>query len=167
MKKIHFSHLSIPFACFSIFFFSSCEPTVDAEVGDPIVLDTNLLKSHSLFNSGMEERSRTQANVFEIVEVVREDNELRISLKGGNEVDDFQVIWDGKILLTYPGIINFLVVYNGQDINFDPNSEFVISVNLDKVTPEYGDSHQFIVNVLNGSKIAKTVLDPNGTSTHE
>ena len=164
MKKNHFPLLLLVLVT-PLFLMSACDPSQDTQLGDPVALDANLLKSPKLFESALQERSRVQSNVFKIQDVSRIGDDLVIDLKGGSTAEDFKVIWNGEVLLSYPAMLHLVVVYEGDERDFDPETELSIKVNLNRITPGYTDASQFVFHVYNGSAVAKTVLDPNGTST--
>ncbi|WP_257669728.1 hypothetical protein [Parapedobacter tibetensis] len=146
---------------------AACNKIENPAIEDPQALDVNLLRSPKLFESALRERDNETTNIFHIENVNRKGDFLVISLKGGSEAADFKVIWDGQIQLSYPATLRLVIVYEGEEAAFDPDAKLNVKVDLRKIAPDYTDAEQFMFHVLNGSIVAKTVLNPNGTSSNE
>ena len=145
---------------------TSCQKEKHAPQNDqPLRLEANLVMDKNLFTASNRERYATDA--FEIIEVKRLNDVLEVKVKGGGTAESFQFIWDGSILLSYPGSIQLLLKYDNSKQDFDLTKELVLSVNLQKILGTKHKAGDFYFNVINGSKLQTVTLDPNGTSTKE
>lgn len=147
--------------------FGSCNKTENSTTEDPQALDVNLLRSPKLFESALRERSNETSSVFTIENVSRKGDFLVISLRGGSVAADFKVIWDGLIQESHPANLRLVVVYEGEDTDFDPDATLNVQVDLPKIAPGLTDAGHFRFQVLNGSVITQTVLHPDGAVTNE
>lgn len=146
--------------------FTACQKEKHAPANDqPLRLEANLVMDKHLFTSANRERNATDA--FEIIEVKRQGDVLEVKVKGGGTAESFQFIWDGSILLSYPGSIQLLLKCDHSNQDFNADKELVLSVNLQKILGTKHKAGDFYFNVINGSKIQTVTLDPNGTSTNK
>lgn len=135
----------------------SCEKS---EKSQDETLDVNLIKSPDKFAELMEKRTN-ESGTFTIEDIKRNADILTISVKGGCKAEDFRVVWDGVILLSYPGQIRLLLNNEATDGCANEN-KFSISVNLSKILGNR-DPKDFVFHVANGSVKQDKSLNPNGT----
>lgn len=123
-------------------------------------LDKNLVKNADKYAALLEKRTGGSSS-FTIEDIKRNGDVLTISVKGGCKEEDFQMVWDGRILLSYPGQVN-LVLYNDALSGCDIENPFNITVNLRKIIDKQ-DPKDFIFNIANGSVKQDKSLNPNGS----
>lgn len=132
---------------------------------NPFRLESNLLLGNNLFLNTLEGRNSEDA--FEIREIVRQDDELKVSVTGADEAGTFQFIWDGRVQESYPMGIRLIMVYNGASDSFDPEKEITVSVNLQKIIGERNNVDDYHFYVVNGSQLQTVTLNPDGTNSSE
>jgi len=164
MRNVNLLKLNLLVAVFSVLLFSSCKKSQRPAEKDPVVLDENLIKSPKEFASTLLERE-TAKNVFSIQTISRRDNLLTIVVKGGSTAEDFQVIWQGIIMESYPMQTRLILRYKGDDASFDQEREIPVKVNLQKLLGTDYNASDFIFHVENGSTPAKISLNPNGSTS--
>ncbi|MBB5438936.1 hypothetical protein HDC92_002620 [Pedobacter sp. AK017] len=153
--KINLRYI-ILIAAIAITCFSCKKSSEDAEM----TLDKNLLKSAEKYAALVEQRTDGEGK-FTIENIHRNGDILTLNVKGGCTEEDFQVIWDGVILLSYPGQIK-LVLNNDNAGNCAPDTPLSIEVNLRKILGKQ-DPKDFIFHVANGSVKQNKSLNPDGT----
>lgn len=144
---------------FSCFVFTSCKKS---ESNLESILEKNILKSSEKYAELLIKRNGGGTE-FNIKNIERKEEILTITVNGGCYQEDFMIVWDGSILLTYPAQIN-LVLYNKSKEGCGLEHQFDIKVNLKKIVEKY-DPNDFIFNIANGSKQQDKSLNPNGSIT--
>jgi hypothetical protein len=138
---------------------SSCKKS-ESEV----MLDKNLLRSAAKYNQIFNNRSDGEGS-FTIEDVKREENVMTIHVKGGCSTDDFQVIWDGVILESYPGQVR-LILHNTTQNNCGKEKKLNIRIDLSKIIGNQDPKH-LVFHVANGSVKQLKSLNPNGSVSSE
>lgn len=144
---------------------ASCEKS---EVNHKIdeALDVNLLKSAVKYQDVLAKRESGTDQYFSIEGVKRESDVLKISVKGGCSSDAFKIIWDGHIMLSYPGRIRLILNHESKNSGCSTTENFVIVVNLTKILGTHNPS-DFTFHIANGSIKQDKSLNPNGiVSSH-
>ena len=136
---------------------NSCKKSSESQ---EVVLDKNLLKSEKKYKSLLDERDNGKP-IFEIKDIKRIDDKLHITVKGGCKAEDFQIVWDGEILLSYPAQVN-LLIFNSSATTCGTDKEFNVEVNLKKMI-EKPDSNGYVFHVANGSIKRDKSLNPDGS----
>lgn len=148
----------LAFTLFFCFAIASCEKSDNDQEA---VLENNLLKSADKFAELIKKRNGGAAD-FTIEHIKRDENILTITIRGGCDQNDFYIVWDGTIMFSNPGQINF-VLCNKSEKSCDSETVFDIKINLSKVIGRY-DAKDFIFNVFNGSKKQDKSLKPNDSA---
>lgn len=138
--------------------FNSCRKSDH----DEIKLDENLIKSEKKYTSLLKNRS-DENGTFEITNIKRNGNILSVGIKGGCRAEDYEIVWDGHILLSYPAQVN-LVIYNRSPNTCGSDKEFNIDIDLTRII-EMPDSEQYVFHIQNGSIKKSLSLNPNGSVT--
>ena len=125
-----------------------------------MVLDKNLLKSADKYEQLLAKRSNTEGS-FSIEDIKRNGDILTISVKGGCAEDDFQMVWDGLILTTYPSIVR-LVLHNTASKGCDKDNRLNVEVNLSKIIGKHAFK-DYVFQVSNGSVKQDHSLNPDGS----
>lgn len=136
----------------------SCKKSATED--DEQILDANLIKSATKYESLLRNRG-TEKGTFEITTLSRDKEILNFSIKGGCQAEDFKVVWDGQIMLSYPAQVR-LVVYNTAQETCGTDKEFNLSINLKKMLQQ-PDAGEFIVHLANGSVKRDKSLNPDGS----
>lgn len=132
---------------------------------EPFQLEANLFMSNDLFRNTLEDRNTD--NAFEVLEIVRENAVLEVTVKGTDDIGSFQFIWDGRVQESYPMGVRLVMVYNGTDEGFDPEKETTVSVNLQKIIGEQNNVNDYHFYVVNGSQLQTVTLNPDGTTSSD
>ena len=129
-------------------------------VEDESVLDKNLVKSAKKYQalvSGREDRPGS----FEIKNIQRADDILTVTVEGDCNEIDFQVVWNGEILLSYPAQVH-LVIYKKSSASCAAGDGTEVEIDLSKIIKD-PNGKDFIFHVANGSKIEDKSLNPDGS----
>lgn len=105
---------------------------------------------------------------FEIKDVKRENDTLKIWVIGGCDKSRYRVVWDGIMRKSYPLTV-FLVVSLEQatGIECDAMREYVLEIDLKEKFGDIYDTHQLHILLSNGSKIYDKLIDPNGVISNK
>lgn len=100
---------------------------------------------------------------FEIKNIKRENDILKIWVNGGCNKNNYKVVWDGLMRKSYPLMV-FLVVSleTGTGIECDAEMEHLLEIDLKEKFGEIYDTHDLHILLSNGSKVFDKVIDPNG-----
>lgn len=112
-------------------------------------------------------RETFEGTPFEITKVTREGNSLKIDVTGGSGIENYKVVWDGSLMLSYPMQARLVVAYNTPDGAQDAAMhDYTLEVDLQKLFGNSAKASEVIVHVANGSKKQDKVVDPNGSSSN-
>lgn len=104
---------------------------------------------------------------FEIKKVTRDGNSLKIDVTGGGGIDNYKVVWDGSLMLSYPMQARLVVAYDTPDGAQDAAMhDYTLEVDLQKLFGSSVNPSEVIVHVANGSKKQDTTIDPNGSTSN-
>lgn len=135
------------------------------DIEKPFRLESNLLMDKQLFTTQL--KGRNSADVFEILEVDRNNELLEVKVKGGSNAEAFQFVWDGRVQESFPMGIQLVMIHKDAEGDFDEEKEFTVSVNLQRIIGDRNQVEEYHFNVINGSKIQTVILNPDGTTTTE
>lgn len=128
-------------------------------------MEANLLMGKKLFQESLDDRNPD--NVFEIKDVARKSELLEVAVKGSDDAGSFEFIWDGTVQESFPMGIRLVLRYTGTDAGFDGNRDVSLTVNLRKIVGERTNLKDYHFQVINGSKLQTTTLNPDGRATSE
>lgn len=165
MKQLVFTISGIMVALSTLFLFGCKKENYRPDDEDPFPLETNLMMGNRLFDNSL--KSRDADHVFELLDVIRKQELLEVTVKGGDSAGSFQFLWDGRVQESFPMGIRLILLYSGATANFDPNKEVTVSVDLHKIIGERNNVSDYHFYVINGSKIQTVTLNPDGTATKE
>lgn len=140
-----------------VLFVVSCKKSGD---DTEMLLDKNLLVSAEKYAKLLADRPDAQGS-FTIEDVKRDGDVLTISVKGGCSEEKFNLVWNGQILLSYPGQVH-LVLHNTDEGDCGTQNQFNIKVNLKKILGKF-DPKDYIYHVANGSVKQDKSLNPDGS----
>lgn len=105
----------------------------------------------------------TETRTFEIKDIKRENNILKIWVKGGCDKNNYTVVWDGLMRKSYPLTI-FLVVKLEKSLGMECMAELdhVLEIDLKEKLREFYESNEFYIQLSNGSKVFDKIIDPKG-----
>jgi hypothetical protein len=120
----------------------------------------------------MNARANFKGYPFDILEIKRTDNILKIMVEGGCDTQAYKVIWDGVINFTEPANPNMVLGSTNLIISHEPISQVqclaimkhTIEIDLKKLL---GNAYTSSINVLisNASKVEDKIVDPKGVVT--
>lgn len=137
--------------------FLSCKKS---EKNTEMDLDKNLIVSAEKYAKLMSSRTE-ETGSFTIEDVSRNGDILTISVKGGCTEEKFQMVWNGQILLSYPGQVHLVLHYN-DEASCGTEHRFNIKINLKKILGKH-DPKDHIFHVANGSLKQDKSLNPDGS----
>ena len=100
---------------------------------------------------------------FEIKDIKRENDILKIWVSGGCDKSNYKVVWDGIMRKSYPLTV-FLVVSleRGTGIECAAEMEHLLEIDLKEKFGEVYQTSELHILLSNGSKIFDKVIDPKG-----
>lgn len=137
-----------------------CSSCKKSEKNTETALDKNLIVSAEKYAKLLADRTEGTGS-FTIEDVNRNEEILTISVKGGCSEENFQLVWNGQILLSYPGQIH-LVLHHNAEADCDTQRQFNIKVNLRKILGKH-DPKDYVIHVANGSLKQDKSLNPDGS----
>ncbi|MCF2501958.1 hypothetical protein L0663_01090 [Dyadobacter sp. CY107] len=118
------------------------------------------------YNKLMAARETFDGTPFEIKEVVRTGNTLKIQVTGAGGIENYKVVWDGLLLESYPMQAKLVVGYDVPDGVQDAMlHNYTLEVDLQKLFGSVANASDVTVQVSNGSKKQDTVVDPDGSTS--
>lgn len=164
-NQLVFTLSGLMFTLSTLFLFGCSKENNGPDTEDPFRMEANLLMGNKLFRNTLERRN--SENVFEVLDVVRKNKVLEVTVKGGDNAGSFHFIWDGRVQESLPMGIQMIMLYNGVNEDFDPSKEITVSVNLQKIIGERTNVNDYHFNVINGAKKQTVTLNPDGTTTSQ
>lgn len=129
------------------------------------LIKASIKSDKSEYTSLLQGRENYEGEIFELKNVKREGNLLRIFVEGPCDTEGYSVIWDGTINYSEPAIANLAVGYNAKSqVQCLAIMAYTIEVDLQK-TFGNGYRENLIVNVINASKKQDIRIDGKGTAT--
>ncbi len=129
-------------------------------------------KSASEYAKLMNARANFKGYPFDIVEIKRTDNLLKVTVEGGCDTQAYRVIWDGVINFTEPANPTMVLGSTNLIISHEPTSQVqclaimrhTIEIDLKLLL---GNAYTPTINVLisNASKVDDKIVDPKGVVT--
>jgi hypothetical protein len=129
-------------------------------------------KNASEYTKLMNARATFKGYPFDILEIKRTDNILKITVEGGCDTQAYRVIWDGVINFTEPANPNMVLGSTNLIISHEPISQVqclaimkhTIEIDLKKLL---GNAYTSSINVLisNALKVDDKIVDPKGVVT--
>lgn len=110
-------------------------------------------------------RENYEGELFDLKNVKREENLLRIFVEGPCVTEGYSVTWDGVVNYSDPAMANLAVAYNSKNqVQCLAVMAYTIEVDLQKA---FGVSYRenLMVNVINASKKQDIRIDGKGTAT--
>lgn len=108
----------------------------------------------------------TRANAlrsFEIKDIKRENEILKIWVKGGCDKSNYKVIWDSIMRKSYPLTVYLVVTLEtGTGVECRAEFDHVLKINLREKFGEFYDKNEFHIQLSNGSKVFDKIIDPKG-----
>ncbi|MCF0050644.1 hypothetical protein LXM25_11270 [Dyadobacter sp. LJ53] len=147
--------LSISFAC-------NKENNIAPDPDNGLFVQTNREEYHKL----MAARETFDGTPFEIKNVDRTGNTLKIRLMGASGIENYKVVWDGLLLESFPMQAKLVVGYDVPDGVQDAMlHDYTLEVDLQKLFGSTANASDVTVQVSNGSKKQDTVIDPDGSTS--
>jgi hypothetical protein len=129
---------------------------------DGIDVQTNSSK----FNSLLSARTTYKGQPFEIKNINRDGDLLKIEVLGGCEPDMYRVVWDGVVLESNPAQVRLVVSYEPTlQINCLVPVNPTLTVDLKKLIGSNYTPNGYTFTVSNASKEEDKIIDPSGTVT--
>jgi hypothetical protein len=133
------------------------------EVNDPSLSGLRMTKNKDIFNEAARKRGEENFSApFEIVDVKRTGEMLRITVGHGYACQgEFEVIWDGLVMESYPCQTQFFVKFNAK-CTTEPAIMLMVMETLEIDLSKVTDYHVFktcIIHVSNASSIQDVYTD--------
>jgi hypothetical protein len=129
-------------------------------------------KSASEYSKLLNARTNFKGYPFDILEIKRTDNLLKVTVEGGCDTQAYKVIWDGAINFTEPANPSMVLGSTNLIISHEPISQVqclaimrhTIDIDL-KILLGNAYTPNIHVQVSNASKIEDKLVDPKGVVT--
>lgn len=139
---------------------------------DPPASNVKSEKNASEYTKLLNARANFKGYPFDILEIKRTDNLLKVMVEGGCDTQAYRVIWDGVINFTEPTNPNMVLGSTNLVISHEPISQ-VQCLAIMKHTIEIdlklllGNAFTPTINVIisNASKVDDKLVNPNGGVT--
>lgn len=140
---------------------TSCKPEATEPTPDKSTVAFEV--SETRYNAIMQARTAGTSRHFEIKEVKRENDMLKIYVTGGCVGSNYKVVWDGIIRKSYPLTVNLVVsLEHGTGIECAAELDHMLEVDLKEKFGSLYNANELYVQVSNGSKIYDKIIDPKG-----
>jgi hypothetical protein len=139
---------------------------------EPPASNVKTENSATVYAKLMGARANFKGYPFDILEIKRTDNILKITVEGGCDTQAYRVIWDGVINFTEPANPTMVLGSTNLIISHEPASQ-VQCLAIMKHTIELdlkillGNAYTPTINVQvsNASKVDDKIIDPKGVVT--
>ena len=150
MKKLKVILLIIPFL------MSACNKEEGEDVNMKVEDNYNFYTSNSMYNEAQHLRSDEYSDLFEIESVERKDNDLYVTISYNDNCDqnEFNVIWNGTVMESYPYQIGLIITREAG--NCSAEDEIVTETLVIDLAELIGDEvlvNETLFHVANGSKL--------------
>jgi hypothetical protein len=109
------------------------------------------------------ETRESAARSFEIKDIKRENEILKIWVRGGCDRNNYKVVWDGIMRKSYPLTVYLVVTLEtGTGVECAAELDHVLELNLKEKFGEFYAKNEFHIQLSNGSKIFDKIIDPKG-----
>jgi len=153
---LYLAVLAVSFSC-------NRENNISPNPDEGLLVQTNGAEYSKL----MAGRETFDGTPFEITKVTREGNALKIDVTGGGGIENYKIVWDGSLMLSYPMQARLVVAYNTPDGAQDTAlHNYTLEMDLQKLFGTTANASEVIVHVANGSKKQDKVVDPNGSTSN-
>ncbi|KAA0992287.1 hypothetical protein [Dyadobacter aurulentus] len=162
--KTQFSQRTTLLLLLVLFISFSCnkENNIAPEPDNGLLIQTN----RDEYNKLMAARETFDGTPFEIKNVDRTGNTLKIHVTGAGGIENYKVVWDGSLMLSYPMQARLVVGYDTPDgVQDAMMHDYTLEVDLQKLFGSAADASDVIVHVSNGSKKQDTTVDPDGSTS--
>ncbi|GAB3504111.1 hypothetical protein GCM10027442_05780 [Emticicia fontis] len=115
------------------------------------------------YNRLLSARTSSAPRHFEIKDIKRENDILKIWVSGGCDKSNYKVVWDGIMRKSYPLTV-FLVVTleKGTGVECAAEMDHLLEINLKEKFGAVYDTQELHILLSNGSKVFDKVVDPKG-----
>ena len=128
--------------------------------------DANVQTNSFKFSTLLSTRTNYKGEPFEIKNIKREGDLLKIDVLGGCEPEAYKVVWDGLILESNPALVRLVVSYEPTlTIQCLVPVSPTLTVDLKKLLGNRYTPNGYTFTVLNASKMEDKTIDPSGTVT--
>ena len=128
--------------------------------------DAKVQTNSTEFNRLLSARTTYKGEPFEIKNIKREGNLLKIEVLGGCEPEKYKVVWDGVILESNPAQVKLVVSYEPTlQINCLAPVNPTLTVDLKRLIGNNYTPNGYTFTVSNASKVEDKIIDPSGTVT--
>lgn len=126
--------------------------------GDEVAFEVSETEYARLLNARVNETRH-----FEIKDIKRENDILKIWVNGGCDKSNYKVVWDGIMRKSYPLTV-FLVVSleRGTGIECAAEMDHLLEIDLKEKFGEAYQTSELHILLSNGSKVFDKVIDPKG-----
>ncbi|PLK46459.1 hypothetical protein [Emticicia sp. TH156] len=145
---------------------AACKPEANEPAPDKstVAFEVSETKYKSIINT----RTTGQSRPFDIKEVKRENDLLKIAVTGGCLTSNYKVVWDGIIRKSYPLTVNLVVTLeHGTGIECAAVLDHLLEINLKEKFGSLYDANALYVQVSNGSKVDDKIIDPKGVVSNK
>ena len=105
----------------------------------------------------------TETRHFEIKDIKRKNDILKIWVSGGCDKSNYKVVWDGIMRKSYPLTVFLIVTLEqGTGVECAAEMDHLLEIDLKEKFGAVYDTHDLHILLSNGSKIFDKVIDPDG-----
>ena len=110
----------------------------------------------------------SETRQFEIKDIKREKDILKVWVKGGCDKSNYKVVWDGIMRKSYPLTVYLIIsLERGTGVECMAELDHVLEIDLkDKFGAVY-DTHELHIQLSNGSKVFDKIIDPKGAISNK
>jgi hypothetical protein len=166
MKNIKITIQSLFLVVVTAFLLFACNDKDAPPLGDPkeLQVQTNAEEFARLLAA----REQHEGPTFEIKDLKRDGNILKITVEGPGSVASYKVVWDGVLLESYPAQARIVLAYSRTgEIQHEAILTHELTIDLKELFGPNIDPADVTVHVSNGSQPIDTTIDPNGSVSNK
>lgn len=128
----------------------------------PNVKEVAFQVSEAEYNRLLSART-SETRHFEIKDIKRENDILKIWVNGGCDKNNYKVVWDGIMRKSNPLTV-FLIVSleRGTGVECAAEMDHLLEIDLKEKFGEVYDTEELHILLSNGSKVFDKIIDPKG-----
>lgn len=128
----------------------------------PVVSELAFEVSATAYEQAIATRTSRQYG-FDIKEIKREGDILKVFVRGGCDKNNYKIIWDGIMRKSYPLTLFFVISYEkSTGVECAAELDHVLELNLKEKLGDVYTTQSYHILLSNGSKVYDKVITPDG-----
>jgi hypothetical protein len=162
-NKLKIMKVTLMMVCIALLFTTACKKsnsqdnpgdggkyiTQDPKTGDGFLM----LTERKLYNQVKLAAGDDKGKAFDIEKISRDGNTLivKVAYSAGCTTPSFDVVWDGRVMMTYPYKIDLVLKLNADDCDDNQQVSKEIKIDLKEYIGDFASDKGTVFSVINAS----------------